>query len=898
MGFKRFFRRAQYDRDQLEEIESYVQIEADENLARGMSEQDAYAAARRKFGNVSMVREEIYRMNSLNIAEAILSDIRYGFRTLRQHFTFTAVALITLAVGIGANTAVFSVVNGVLLKPLSYPNPDQLVALRQIAPGAQGLSNVSDGFLLSSSMYVTYDDHNRSFQSMGVWQNGSANVTGMGRPEEVRNVAVSDGVLQTLAVPPAAGRWLTSGDQRPNGSRNLLLGYGYWQRRFGGSPSAVGKMIQLDNQSWQIVGVMPRAFRVVTAEFDVLTPLSIPRTNLPLAGFGLRGIARLKPGVTIAQANADLARLLPIWMDSWTNGPGSDPHFYLQWHITPAIRPLKTEVTGTIGNVLWVVMGTIGLVMLMACANVTNLMLVRVGGRQREIAVRLAIGAGRLRVVSTLLAESGILALGGCLLGVGLAWVGVHLLLAIGPGQLPRLDEIALNRSAISFAVLLAILSSLFLGLIPALKYVRPQLADSLRSGGRSATISRERHYARNVLVAAQVALALVLICGAGLMIRTFQAIHSVQPGFTDASHLQTMRISIPDSLVPNPKEAIRVQNTIADKLAAIPGVNAAAFGSEMPMEFFGSGWDEMFAENITDPNSAPPMRLFKSASPGFFSAAGTRILAGRDISWNDVYNQRPVLLISANLARELWHSPADAIGKRLREYSGMPWHEVIGVVEDVHESGVTEEAPATVYWSPVRLHFSPSNLPAQLGADRDVTFVLRTSRAGTEDLVRQMQQAVWSISPQFPIASVRTMQETYNDSLARPSFTLVMLAIAGTIALILGIVGVYGVISYAVSERQREIGIRLAFGAQNSELKTMFVRMALKVSGIGALVGLAIAVALSGFMRSLIFNISPLDPLTFVIAPLLLAISVILASYLPARRATLMNAAEVLSAE
>jgi predicted permease len=634
---------------------------------------------------------------------------------------------------------------------------------------------------------------------------------------------------------------------------------------------------------------------MVDADFDLLMPLRFPRANLALAGFGYRGIGRLKPGITIAQANADIARMLPIWMDSWTNGPGSNPHFYEKWRITPAIRPLKSEVTGSVSDVLWVVMGTIGLVMLMACANVTNLMLVRVDGRQQEIAVRAALGATSERIAGTLLVESGMLGLAGSLLGLGLAWAGLQLLVAIGPGQLPRLNEIALDSQAVGFALLVALVSTFFLGLIPAFKYVRRRVADPLRSGSRSATMSRERHRARNMLVGAQVALALVLLAGAGLMIRTFQAMHSVQPGFSDGRHLETMRVSIPAALVADAERVTRMQNAIIDKLAAIPGVSAAAFGSQMPMEHFGSGWDEIFAENKTDPNSAPPLRLYKHVSPGFFRAAGTRLMAGRDITWDDIYNKRHVVLISQNLARELWGTPAAAIGKRVREFPKMPWHEVIGVVEDVRESGVTEAAPETVYWPPLMQYLFGSD---KLDAWRDMTFVVRSEGAGTEHLLKQVQRAVWAVEPQIPVASIRTMQEIYDESLARPSFTLMMLAIAGAMALILGVVGVYGVVSYAVSQRQREIGIRMALGARRANLKKMFVWTALKVAAVGAVFGLAIAAGLSRFMKSLVFEISPLDPLTFIAAPLLLAVAVILASYLPARRAASLNPVEVLKAD
>lgn len=895
MRISRFLRRAEWDRERLEEIASYVQIEADENMARGMPEREAYAAARRKFGNVTLIREEIYRMNSLNWVEAILSEIRHGLRTLSQQPTFTAVALLTLAVGIGANTAVFSVLNAVMLKPLAYPHPDELISLRQIAPGAEGLANVSDGFLLSPSMYETYAEHNRSFQSMGVWASGLANVTGIGEPEQVRDVGITDGVLEAFRVAPTLGRWLRSDEQLPNGPRSLMLGYGYWQRRFGGTRSVIGRTIRVDERSWQIVGVMPRGFRVVDTDFDLLMPLRFPRTNLVLAAFGYRGIARLKPGATIAQANADIVRMLPIWMDSWTNGPGSDPHFYEKWRIAPAVRPLKAEVTGSVGNVLWVVMGTIGLVMLMACANVTNLMLVRVGGRRQEIAVRAALGASPARITGTLLAESAMLAVAGSLLGLVLAWAGLQVLVAIGPGQLPRLNEIALDGNALAFALLLALVSTLFLALIPAFKYVRPRVAEALRSSSRSATTGRERHRALNILVGAQVALALVLLAGAGLMIRTFQAMHSVQPGFSDGRHLETMRVSIPAALVADPARVTRMQNEITDKLAAIPGVSAAAFGSEMPMEFFGSGWDEIFAENITDPNSAPPLRLYKHVSPGFFRTAGTQIVAGRDMTWDEIYNQRHVVLISQNLARELWGTAAAAIGKRVREFPVMPWHEVIGVVQDVRESGVTEAAPETVYWPPLMQYLFGSK---KLDARRDVTFVVRSDRAGTGDLLKEVQRAVWSVEPQLPVASIRTMQQIYEASLARPSFTLVMLATAGMMALILGIVGVYGVIAYAVSQRQREIGIRMALGACTADLKSMFVWTALKTAAFGAVCGVAMAVGLSRYMKSLVFEISPLDPLTFLAAPLVLSIAVILASYVPARRAASLNPVEVLKAD
>jgi len=896
MGVGRFFRRAKWDRERLEEIESHVQIETDENIARGMPHAKARAAARRKFGNSTLIREEIYGMNTIAFLDTLARDVRYGLRTLRHNPVFTAVALLTIAIGIGANTAVFSVVNSVLLKPLPYPKSEELVALRQVAPGAAGLASFSDGLLLSPSMYFTYSDHNRTFQSLGVWTNGTANVTGLAEPEQVRTVAVSDGVLQALNVPPVAGRWLSAVDQIPRGRETVMLSYGYWQRRFGGDSSAIGRNIIVDSRPRQIVGVMPRGFKLVNQEFDLIGPLAFDRGRQILAGFGFQGIGRLKPGVAISQANADIARLLPVWMDSWSNGPGTNPRIYETWRITPAFRPLKQEVVGSVSDVLWVVMGTIGLVMLIACANVTNLLLVKAEARQQELAVRAALGAGRGRIVRELLIESTLIGLLGGVVGVGLAREGLRLLVAIGPANLPRLSEISIDTRTLGFTLALSLLSGLLFGLIPALKYAGPRFAIALRSAGRTSSAGRERHRTRNLLVVAQVALALVLMVSAGLMIRTFQALRTVEPGFTQPDHLQTMRISIPESLIANPEQVIRTQNNIVDKVAAIPAVSSVGFANSMPMEGYGSMWDSIFAEGKTYPASEiPPLRFYKYPSPEFFHTAGTRIIAGREMTWNEIYGQRPVVLLSDNLARELWGAPSAAVGKRIREFPGTPWYEVIGVVQDVRENGVQERVPEIVYWPPIGANvFGPS----KLNAIRTVTFVIRSDRAGTESFVNQIQQAVWSVNSNLPVASVRTMQEVYGKSLAHTSFTLVMLAIAGAMALVLGVIGIYGVISYAVSQRRREIGIRLALGSQQGEVKRMFVRSALALSGIGVAIGLAGAVALTRLMKSLLFGISPLDPLTYAAVPVVLVAAAMLASYLPARRASAVDPAEALRAE
>lgn len=895
MGLRRFLRRAQWDRERTEEMESYVEIETDENVARGMSLEDGRAAARRKFGNRTKIREEIYGMNTIPFFDALERDVRYGARMLRRNPMFTAVALATLAIGIGANTAVFSVVNSVLLKPLSYAKPDELVDLRQLAPGAAGLANFEDGLLLSPSMYVTYAEHNRTFQSLGVWAKDSASVTGLGEPEQVRVIGVSDGVLESLDVPPAAGRWLNKQDQVPSGQQTVMLSYGYWRRRFGGDRSAIGRVLRVDGRGRQIVGVMPEGFRVADSDFDVLAPFAFERSKLILAGFGYHGIARLKTGVTLGQADADLSRLIGVWMDSWSNGPGTNPHFYEAWRITPAIRPLKEEVIGNVGDVLWVVMGMIGLVMLIACANVTNLLLVRAEGRRQELAIRSALGASWRRILRELLVESTMLGLmGGIVAGV-LAQEGLRLLKAIGPADLPRLGEIALDGRSTAFTLALCLLASLALGLIPALKYASPRISTALRSTGRTASASRERHRARNILAVAQIALALVLLVSAGLMIRTFQALGTVKPGFTDAPHLQLLRISIPDTLVSDARRVTRMQNDIADRLATIPGVTAVGFANQMPMEGFDSAWDLMYVEHKVYNGKDPPLRFYDFISPGFFHSAGTRIVAGRDLKWEDVYELRPVVLVSENFAREEWGSAQAAVGKRVREFSNMPWREVIGVVEDVRENGVQKVAPAIVYWPTLTNGLFGSH---QMTAERTMTFVARSPRAGTQSFVRQVQQAVWSVDSTLPVASIRTMQDVYGESLSRTSFTLVMLGIAGAMALVLGVIGIYGVISYAVSQRRREIGIRLALGAEPHSVQKMFVGSGLKLACAGAVIGLILAVVAMRLMKSLLFGISPLDPLTYVGVTVFLAGAAMLASYLPARRAAAVDPVEALKVE
>jgi predicted permease len=889
-----FNRERRYD-DLSVSIQEHIDLRTEELMEDGMARKEAEQAARREFGNVTLMKERSREEWQWAWLEALLADLKLTLRRLRKSPGFAVTVLLTLAIGIGANTAVFSVVNSVLLRPLPYPDAERVVALHLNAPGAPGLAEFRSELRLSASMYLTFAAHNRSFESVGVWLPGTASITGFAQPEQVDTAAISGGVLETLNVPALRGQWLTAQDQDSHGLGRVMLSYGYWQRRFGGDPGVVGRTITVNSQTRVIAGVMPRGFKMVNYDFDLLVPTGFDLTNEILGGFAYRGVGRLRPGVSVAQANTDLAGLLNVWMDSWSNGPGSDSHWYVNWRITPALQPLKDTVVGSIKTVLWVVMGTIGVVMLIACMNVANLLMVRADGRQQELAVRSALGAGRWRIARELLLESVTLGLLGGAAGVAVAYAGLRLLRAIGPGELPRLSEISLDAWSMTFTLVLSVLSGLLFGAVPVVRYVLAGRRASMMGTQRTASVSRERQRGRNVLVMAQVAMALVLLIGAVLMIRTFMAMREVDPGFSDPRSMQVMRLSIPETQVTDPQAVTRMQNSILDKLTAIPGVSSAGFTASVPMSGAEPNWNSIFVQGKDYTGETAPLRLFNYVSPGYFGTAGTRLIAGRDFTWAEVYNLRPVAMLSENLARELWGSPQAAIGKHFTEWKSMPWHEVVGVVQDVRENGVDQVSPATVYWpSMMREIYGPGSFDAR----RNVYFVLRSPRAGTEGLLNEMQQAVWSVNANLPVADVSTMQDRYGESMARTSFTLVMLAIAGSMALGLGILGIYGVISYTVSQRTREIGIRLALGAQKSELKWMFVRSALVLTGVGVAIGVGVAAGLMQLMKSLLFGISPLDPFTYVMVPLILVMAAALASYLPARRAATIDPVEALRAE
>jgi putative ABC transport system permease protein len=817
------------------------------------------------------------------------SHLKHVLRRLMQSPMFTVMTLLTLAIGIGANTAMFSILEGVLLKPLPYSYPEELVGVWHTAPGI----NLVD-LNAAPSHYFVYREENRTFREIGLWQGDSVSVTGLAEPEQLPSLIFTDGMLPLLGIQPILGRGFSHRDDSPGSPETVILTYGYWQSRFGGDASAIGRRIIVDGKAREVIGVLPQGFRFLNMKPSLITPFQFDRNKMFLGNFSYQSVARLKPGVTLAQANADVARMLPIVNQRFQPPPGYSVKMIEDARIGPNVRPFKQDLVGDIGNVLWVLMGTIGMVLLIACANVANLLLVRAEGRQQELTIRAALGAGSGRIARELLFESVTLGLFGGALGLGLAYAALRVLVSVAPANLPRLEEISIDPLVLLFTLAVSLVAGVLFGLIPVFKYAGPNLATVLRGGGRSSSQSRERHRARGTLVVVQVALALVLLICSGLMIRTFQALRKVEPGFTRPEQLQTLSFSITEPQVKEPERVVRMQQEIVDKIAGVPGVSSVAFVNSLPMD--GQGWnDPIFAQDHAyKEGQIPPLRRFKTVSPGVFRTMGNRLLAGRDLEWADNYGKRNVALVSENLARELWGSPAAALGKRIRDNLNAPWREVVGVVGDERTDGVDQKAPTLVYWPTLMKDFGGDAIVVR----RTVNFVIRSSRAGSETFLKEIRQAVWSVNPNLPLADVRTLAVLYDKSLARTSLTVVMLLIAGAMALLLGVVGIYGVISYSVSQRTREIGIRMAIGASQPELTRMFVRDGLLLAGIGVVCGLSAALLLSRLISKLLFDVSPVDPLTYCAVSAILVAAAVLASYLPARRAMNVDPAIALRAE
>ncbi|MGA2429182.1 MAG: ABC transporter permease [Candidatus Acidiferrum sp.] len=818
------------------------------------------------------------------------SQLKQVFRRLGRAPMFTAITLITLAAGVGGNTVVFSVLEGVLLKPLPYPHSEDLVGVWQKAPGLniQALN-------IAPSTYFIFREQNKSFIDVGVYNGDSVSITGVAEPEQVSALDVTDGTLPLLGVNPILGRTFSRQDDSAGAPLTAVLTYGYWRRKFSADPAIIGRTIIADGKPRQIIGVLPKTFHFLDRDdITMIFPMQWDRNHTNLGNYSFRALARLKPGVTLQQANTDIDRLQPVVLSTFPAPPGFSLKLFETAQIGPNIHPLKEDVVGDVGNTLWILMASIGMVLLIACANVANLLLVRVEGRRQELAVRAAIGATRGRIAAELLLESVVLGLLGSVLGLGFAYAAIRLLVALAPAGLPRIHDVTINGPVLLFTLLVSLFASALFGCIPVLKYAGVRLNAGIREGGRAISQSREQHRARGVLVVVQVALALVLLICSGLMIRTFRALTTVDPGFSKPAEVQAFDIYINPPQVPDREQVVRMDEAILNKIKAIPGVSSVSWGAGVPMDGNSSNDPIFVAERTYSEGELPPLRRFKRAAPGFLETLGTPLIAGRLFTWADTYQHLPVAVVSENFAREYWPNPADALGKRIRVATTDDWREIVGVVADVFDDGVSQHAPTTIYWPVMRNKFE--------GQDEDVvrgaTFAIRTSRAGSENLMKDVREAVWSINPNLPLSNVNTLDYYYRRSIARTSFTLIILGVAGSMALLLGVVGIYGVIAYSVSQRTREIGIRMALGAQTQTLTGMFVRHGMRLTGIGVAFGVVTSIVVMRLMSSLLFKVSPMDPFTYVAVCAGLLVPAWLASYVPSRRVATVDPVEALRTE
>lgn len=819
---------------------------------------------------------------------ALWQEIRFAARSLRLNPGFTSAAVLTLAIGIGANTAIFSVLNGVLLKPLPFPNSEELVGVWHRAPGLN-ISHIA----MAPSLYVTYREQNRVFEDIGLWSASTATVTEAPNPEQVEVLSITDGTLSLLGVSTVLGRRFSANDHAQGSPDTVILTYQYWQERFVGDVSVLGRRVMVNAQPREVIGVLPDSFRFLNQRPSLLLPLKFAESQLILGYFNYQAVARLKPGVTIFHANADLARMLPIWIRSFPPAPGF-PKLIESAQLTPTLQPFIQDAVGDVGRVLWVVMATLGVVLLIAVANVANLFLVRADARRHEFAVRAALGAGWNRIAGVLLLESLILGMAGGIAGLAIASSAVRVVSRTAPAQLPRLDDISIDTTVLLFLVIVSVCCGVLFGLVAVINYAVPQRASALQAASRTHSQGRDRHRVQGALVVVQVALALVLLIGAGLMIRTFQSLRQVQPGFTRPNEVQTFRITIPGQQLSDPEQVVRMQQAILDRIAAIPSVAGSSFAQSAPMDGR-TDHDPIIVEGSPDTDrQMTHIRTFNFVAPGFFHAVGNSLIAGRDLTWTEVYDRRPVALVSENLARELWGDPRAAIGRRIRENLRSPWREVIGVVNDVRDDGIDRTAPPMVYWPIILNEFRGQGVMVK----RSVAFVVRSNRTGTDGFLEELQKAVWAVNKDLPVAAVQPLGKIYERSMARTAFTLVMLAIAGGMALLLGCIGIYAVMSSTVSRRTHELGIRMALGARPVDVSTLVLRHSVALTVTGIVIGLAGATIVTRLLQGLLVGVTPLDPVTFVLVSLTLTAMALLAAHIPARRAARLDPVTVLKME
>jgi len=811
-----------------------------------------------------------------------MTGFRQAVRRLLRTPGFTLTSVLTLAIGIGATIAIFAVVNGVLIKPLPFPDSERLVAL------THGSEEDPDADLpASTAIYFTYREHSRAFESVALWLADTANVTAPGDPEEVHALIVTFEFFPTLGVFPALGRAFVEEDDRPDSMPTVILGHGYWQRRFGGAEDVLGQDLVVDGVVHRIIGILPRDFRFLQRPADIVLPMRPIRALSFVGPLGENGIARLKNGFTLDDANADVGRMIPLVKETFSPVPGIDPEVFEGTWLLPNVKPLKATFVGDLDDVLLVLLGTIGLLLAVACANVANLELVRAERRAQDLAIEAALGATRTQLALSILRESVVVGLTGGAVGLGFAALALPVLLAMAGDELPAVLTVTIDRTVIAAAVAVSLAAGIVFGAVPALRYAGSRPAGALRVDRRRHSMSRERHRLHRGLIAAQVALALMLLVAAGLMMRSLASLLDVDPGFVAPDEVQTFTVSLPQGSVPDFQTVIRMFNRMQDAIASLAGVESVGFGTRIPLAEPGPSAG-FLVEGSEDPD--PPESEFRVVSPGFLETLGTPVIAGRTFEWADHLEPRPVAIVSAGFARREWGSPEAAIGKRLSMVPSGPWREVIGVVGDIRHESLDGDVPSSVYltlgenWAPYM--------------SRTVAFAIRSERVGTAGFLQELYQAIWSVDPSVPLGNIATLGDIYTRATARAALILVLVAIAGGMALVLGLVGIYGVIGYMLAQRTHEIGIRMALGAEHAALRRMLLRQISWPVFVGVALGLAGAVGLSRLIESLLFGVHALDPQSYVLATLVLVATAAVAAYLPARRVAGIDPAGALRAE
>lgn len=868
MRFAGLFGGARRDRDLSEEMNTHLALHIEENIRGGMTPEEAHRQALIDLGNIAPARE-IYRdQRGLPMLETSLRDIRYALRTMRQNLGFTIVAVATLALGVGANTAIFSVVKAVLLNQLPYDHPERLVAL--------GQSDGPDTHPETIGYATAYDWRrlSHSFQSMSLYRDASSAIAGSGEAELLQGMRVNYDFFDTLGVPMYLGRAFTAEEDRPDRKNVLILSYGLWLRRFGGDRNILGRVVRLNESSFTVVGVLPAGFRALEIHPGAGAPES-PEMFQPL-GYALSDpfacrdcqhlhlLGRMKPGVTPAQAQADLQSIMAGLVKQFPQSYGSTAHV--------ALEPLQLHMVGKVRTALLVLLGAVGCVLLIACANIANLTLARATRRAKEIALRAALGAGRGRLIRQLLTESLVLAIAGGSAGILLAWSGASALSALGPQEIPRVQEVRVDAAVMLFGLCASLLTVFLFGLAPALRFSRVDLNDALKDLGKT-TESSARFGLRNILVAGELALAFVLVTGAGLLGRSFLNLLNVDPGF-DAHNVLTLRTYVYGARYQKPEAELAYYEQAMERLRAMPGIESVAMASNLPLITFDRAGFHVRDRHPRTPDEVPSVDRY-SVSHEFFKVLRIPLRRGRSFNKTDSRTAPHVALISENCARTVFPNE-DPIGKQIQlggRNENQPWATIVGIVGDVRQYGLDAPARMAAY--------------VVDSQELDYSFVMaaRTSMDPAR-MERAAREAFLSVDPTLPVFRVEPLENYVHSSLAERSFTLLLLGLFGAIALALAGVGIYGLISYAVTLRTREMGIRMAFGAERSDVLGMVLRQGLLLVFAGLAAGFLASLALTRFLSSLLFDVRPTDVATSAGVAVLLTVVALLASYLPARRA------------